>query len=253
MKPVLFCSILFCSLLLPAPLLSAEKPCLACHEKLTKGAVVHAALPMGCETCHSAIDARTVPHKKKTGVTKGLSAEQPALCYGCHDQAQFTKKTVHAALGMGCTACHNPHSSNNAKLLLGTVPDLCFTCHDKASFTRKNVHAPVAGGMCLACHAPHSSEHMALLLKKPYELCLDCHGDVIKKPHAVSGFSSGRHPLGEPRLTKTGEEKARKDPARPGKPFYCGSCHDPHSSDSPTLFRFNAKSSMGLCVNCHKM
>jgi predicted CXXCH cytochrome family protein len=40
---------------------------------------------------------------------------------------------------------------------------------------------------------------------------------------------------------------------RPGKPFYCGSCHNPHSTDSPLLFRFNAKSQTELCINCHKM
>jgi predicted CXXCH cytochrome family protein len=47
--------------------------------------------------------------------------------------------------------------------------------------------------------------------------------------------------------------KTVMDPARPGRAFYCGSCHEPHSTESPKLFRFNAKSSMGLCNNCHKM
>lgn len=245
-------SILLCSLFLPAPLLSAEKPCTTCHAKLTKGSAVHAAVRMGCETCHSAVDAGTVPHKKKTGAAKGLSQDQPGLCYGCHDQAQFAKKTVHAALGMGCTVCHDPHSSNNVKLLTGAVPDLCITCHDKGGFGRKVVHAPVAGGLCLSCHAPHASDEMALLVKKPFDLCLDCHGDVPKRPHAVSGFSASRHPLGEPNVIRKGGEKERKDPARPDKPFYCGSCHNPHSSDSPNLFRYPARSGMELCMNCHR-
>jgi predicted CXXCH cytochrome family protein len=44
-----------------------------------------------------------------------------------------------------------------------------------------------------------------------------------------------------------------QDPARPGKPFYCGSCHNPHSADNSYLFRFKAKSSGSLCSNCHNM
>jgi predicted CXXCH cytochrome family protein len=68
----------------------------------------------------------------------------------------------------------------------------------------------------------------------------------------VSGFGR-RHPLGEDRKTKNGRLREPRDPARPGRPFYCGSCHEPHSSDVPLLFRFNAKSVMNLCAHCHKM
>ncbi len=238
-----------------SPLLasSQEIDCLACHAKLKSEKVVHTALEMGCSSCHTGIDASVVPHKKTTANGKGLSAEQPDLCYGCHDKAMFTRKNVHAALSMGCTSCHNPHSSARAKLLLSEAPELCFSCHDKAEFSKKVVHAPVAAGMCLTCHVPHSSDNMALLAKKPYALCLDCHADVTKSPHAVSGISSGKHPLGEPKMTDDGREKKVKDPSRKGKPFYCGSCHDPHSSGGGRLFRFNANTAMSLCTNCHKM
>lgn len=227
-----------------APAFSAEVDCLTCHKQLTQEKNVHAAVQMGCPTCHTAIDASTVPHKKTGKTAKGLSVDQPDLCYGCHDKALFAKKNVHAAVGMGCTGCHNPHSSKNPKLLTAEVPGLCFTCHDKAAFSRKYVHAPVAGGMCLSCHNPHSSDAMALLTKAPEQVCLDCHAAVPKKPHAVAGFTSRGHPVGS---------SYKKDPKRPDKPFYCGSCHDPHSADSPQLFRYGAKSSMGLCTQCHKM
>ncbi len=267
----------------------SEVDCLTCHADLSKEKVVHPALQMGCPTCHTGIDASEVPHKKTNAISKGLSSEQPDLCYGCHDKAMFTKKTVHAAIGMGCTGCHNPHSSKNEKLLvseppdlcfnchdkktfegkivhspvaggmclschsphstdtekllLSTPPDLCFNCHDKAEFSRKNVHAPVAGGMCLSCHKPHASENIALLKNAPNAVCLECHADVRKKPHALAGGFSNGHPLGG-----TGED----DPARPGKKFYCGSCHNPHSSDSIRLFRYKADSTFELCMNCHK-
>ncbi|MBI5635034.1 MAG: hypothetical protein HZA15_16315 [Nitrospirae bacterium] len=276
---------------------SAKEACLTCHESLANEKVVHAALKMGCQTCHTAIDAREVPHKKSGKAPRGLSADQPGLCYGCHDKTRFMKPHVHAAVGMGCTGCHNPHSSKNPKLLLSEVPDLCYTCHDKKKFSGKsvhapvgigmcgschdphasknaklltaeqpdlcftcheqkgfggkNIHAPVAGGMCLGCHRPHAAEFPVLLHKEPMDVCLECHADVRKKPHAVSGFSPlGGHPLGEPkRMKQSRERKYLDDPSRPGRRFYCGSCHFPHGSDNPRLLR---GTDFGLCQICHK-
>jgi len=254
---------------------AADIDCLKCHAKLTKGSVVHAAVSMGCTTCHTGIDAKTVPHKKNGAAGHGLSAEQPDLCYGCHDKKAFEKKTIHAALGMGCTSCHNPHSSNTPKLLKAAAPDLCFTCHDKSLFSKKTTHAPVAGGMCLTCHVPHSSDEVLLLTNKPYDLCLTCHSEIAQKPHALFGFSAAGHPIGPFKKQKPVKVKKKKkkgspelapapelasapsttpimDPARPGREFYCGSCHEPHSTESPKLFRFNVKDNMDICVHCHK-
>lgn len=242
-------------LLLSFGALAQEADCLKCHaKKLKSGKVVHAAMDMGCATCHSGIDARKVPHKKTNTLAKGLTSEQPDLCYGCHDKTLFEKKNVHAAVGMGCTGCHNPHSSGNAKLLIAEPSALCVTCHDKTEFTRKVVHAPVAGGMCLSCHTPHASDETALLVKKPVEVCLECHPDVVTNPHATGGFSQKGHPLGVPKKSKKKSAEPPKDlldPARPGKAFYCGSCHNPHSSEAQLLFRYGA-SAMALCQQCHK-
>jgi predicted CXXCH cytochrome family protein len=283
------------ALLLRVPAADAEVDCLMCHEALAKEKVVHPALKIGCTACHTAVDASDVPHKMKNKIPKGLSAEQPELCFGCHDDKRPKKKVVHAAVSMGCTGCHNPHSSKNPKLLVSELPDLCFNCHDKqkfsgkfvhapvgmgmctschsphqsdnekllvstppdlcygchdkAAFTKKNVHAPVASGMCLTCHSPHAAEEMALLRKDPPFVCLDCHADVRKAPHAVSGFRAAGHPLGIAKKNK----KYLEDPIRPGKRFYCGSCHNPHSSDSMKLFRYKADSTFALCTYCHKM
>ena len=236
-------------LLIQSPAFSAEIDCLKCHAALAKEKFVHAALEMGCTTCHEGIDATVVPHKKTNKLAKGLSAEQPTLCYGCHDKAKFTKKMIHAALEMGCTSCHNPHSSKYAKLLIAEPPALCQNCHEKAEFSRKNVHVPVAEGICMSCHTPHSSEYTALLLKEPIRVCLECHAEVRKTPHAMTGFETAGHPIG---LLKIGTKEFPDDPARPGKKFYCGSCHNPHSSDSMKLFRYKANMALEICSNCHK-
>ena len=186
----------------PYSLAGAEDDCLtACHDhdSISKGAVVHPAIQLGCQACHIGIDASVKPHRITNNVEKGLASEPP---------------------------------------------DLCFNCHDKAEFTRKNVHDPVAKGKCLSCHNPHASEEMALLRKKPVDSCLECHADVKKKPHPVAGG----HPIGIVKVW----QKPIMDPLRTDKELYCGSCHNPHSSDSPKLFRYKAKDSFELCKYCHK-
>ncbi|MBI5847474.1 MAG: hypothetical protein HZB31_05900 [Nitrospirae bacterium] len=277
--------------------------CSMCHPDLDKKKTVHAAVGMGCSACHTSLNVSDVPHKVTGKVPKGLSSAQPDICYGCHDKTKFSKKNVHAALMMGCTtchnphstdaqklliaempglcfnchdkkkfdgktihppvmggmctSCHNPHSSDSPKLLIAEAPDLCFNCHDKAIFAKKNVHAPVMGGMCLSCHSPHATEEMALLPKRPMAVCLDCHPNIAKGPHVVAG---ARHPLGSLKKPEKPDEKkpGKKikaplmDPVRTGKEFYCGSCHDPHSSDFMRMFRYKSDSPFELCINCHK-
>jgi predicted CXXCH cytochrome family protein len=229
-------------LFLSSRALSAEIDCLQCHEDLTKGKSVHAAVSMGCTACHTAVDARDIPHKITNKNPKGLSAEQPDLCYGCHDKSLFDKKFVHAAIGMGCTGCHNPHASKNVKLLTSDPPDLCYACHDKGMFTKKNVHPPVAAGQCTTCHVPHSSD-MASLLEKPVnELCGVCHDGKSSGKHILAGYGLGdRHPA-----------SGRPDPARSGKELSCASCHNPHSSYGKFLFLDEAVKSGNLCLLCHK-
>lgn len=242
-------SVLSLMLLFHSPAWADSMDCATCHNDVGKQKYVHPALKMGCAACHAGIDPSAMPHKKTNKNSKGLSAEVPELCYQCHDKAKFNKKNVHPALEMGCTSCHDPHSSKYPKLLIAEVPDLCMNCHEKAKFTKKNVHEPVAEGACLTCHTPHSSDNTSLLVKLPIRVCLQCHEDVRKTPHATTAFESTGHPIG---LLTRGSKEFKDDPARPGKKFYCGSCHNPHSSDSKKLFRYQGEIAMDICVNCHK-
>lgn len=173
----------------------------------------------------------------------GPSASGATDCSMCHpDKAQG--KVVHAAVSMGCAACHTgvdpsniPHAFTGAKGLSAKAPDLCFGCHGKERFTGKTVHMPVMGGMCTSCHNPHAGDNEKLLLTAGNGLCKGCHGDIKQDTHVTTG-----HPLEGP-----------KDPRRPGQPFGCVSCHEPHASKSPSLLRYEAESTFEFCTNCHKM
>lgn len=267
-----------------------EVDCLTCHGDLAKKKVVHAALQMGCPTCHSAIDATDIPHKKTNTIAKGLSSEPPELCYGCHDKNKFEGKVTHPpVMGGMCTSCHNPHSSDTAKLLLSEPPALCFTCHEEKKFKGKFTHSPVAGGMCTTCHSPHKSDNEKLLQALAPDLCFNCHDKAgfskqnihppvaggmcltCHGPHASDYPAQLLHKINDVCIEchtqkdlKTGLHvisgfgagghpvKGKKDPKRTGKEFACSSCHDPHSSEWMKLFRYKAQSLFELCQHCHE-
>jgi predicted CXXCH cytochrome family protein len=174
-------------------------------------------------------------------------------CAKCH-AALFQKSSVHGAVSLGCKSCHVPMDAESPHKVRGKVAKglpmeanaQCLTCHEKKHFEGKVVHGPVAAGLCLACHDPHASDHLGLLRKPPAEQCLDCHPEVSKGPHVIAGFSRSGHPLGE-----NGKTKQTEDPLRPGRKFYCVSCHEPHSSELPRLNRF--PKGMDSCLKCHRM
>lgn len=173
---------------------------------------------------------------------------QEKVCLECHDD--IAKKVVSHK---SCTGCHAnqtarsaPHgpAGKSAREIAAAGPGMCMSCHDKKLFQGKMVHGPVAAGQCLLCHDNHASDQVALLKMNPVELCLDCHPDVKTSGHRLSQFSNNGHPLGN-------GNRQLDDPSRPGKKFYCASCHEPHRSDRIKLTRYGRE--MDSCMNCHKM
>jgi len=146
----------------------AEEPaCNGCHEQLTVNKSIHAAMAMGCATCHSAVDASDVPHKITNRNPKGLVAKMKDLCFNCHDRAPFQKATVHGALMLGCTTCHNPHSTDHAHILKEEIPRLCLNCHEERLAVLKSAPHPIAGNeACSNCHHPHATDAPKLVRTK---------------------------------------------------------------------------------------
>jgi len=240
------------------PTVGAQKEnlCLSCH---TTGLNVpekgsrHAALDMGCETCH-------VTHK--TGAPGNpefdyhLTKSPPALCIDCHDPKDEGLQKAHQNQPFGtanCVQCHDPHQSAMPKLLAkfthppfadkqcevchapakdgkvvltqADAKSLCVTCHEEKAkqIETAKVQHPGAAGDCTDCHNPHASKFPGLPKTNGVEICLGCHVDIAdlakKQVHHQPAFVQG-----------------------------CATCHEPHGGEREKLLRAQGNA---LCLECH--
>jgi len=110
------------------PARSEETVCYTCHADVRGQFNLpnHHPVPeghMSCTDCHD-------PHKGSIylgGGTSALSANE--MCVRCHPAERGPYVFEHEAMREGCTTCHNPHGSINAKLLNVRDANLCFRCH----------------------------------------------------------------------------------------------------------------------------
>ena len=165
-----------------------------CHPSIVKAKNVHPSRSPATPAIRQ--QRRPIPRKKQTFK---LVQALPGLCSQCHPPFG-TMKYVHAPVKNGaCTACHNPHASDEPKLLVRPTKDLCGACHaDKTKHAY--VHGPTATGDCTACHNPHESGEKALLVKDSPDLCFICHVDMqgeMKKGGAL-GHRERVHILPQP-------------------------------------------------------
>ncbi len=159
----------------PAKLTSdqASAICVKCH---TDGKLMdyvhseHALSDVGCTDCHDI----------HTGVGKfSLKAEDPALCYSCHqeEQAKSHFPSTHPIKEgkMNCSSCHNVHGAVGESLNTDErLNDLCLNCHTRYQGPFVFGHAPVEDD-CTICHDPHGSVANNLLVQNEPFLCLQCH------------------------------------------------------------------------------
>lgn len=105
-----------------------ENMCYKCHMDVRGQFNLpnHHPVPEGrmtCIQCHP-------PHKgiaHAGGSTKLLSQEEN--CQQCHESQRGMYVFEHEAMREGCTSCHTPHGSVNAKMLTERNANLCLKCH----------------------------------------------------------------------------------------------------------------------------
>ena len=234
-----------------------ENLCLRCHNtgvNVPKDGSRHAALDMGCETCHQ---THKNGERGKIEFEAHLKKDVPALCVECHDTKDASLQKAHdnqPFATANCLQCHNPHESAKPKLLqtflhvpfeskmceschqpsadgkvVLTNKDsraLCLTCHEEQGkkIEAAKVQHPGAQGDCVACHNPHGGKSPGFLQPDPVKACLTCHADqaeqmkkaVLHQPAFVQG---------------------------------CATCHEPHGGDNAHLLR--AATPNKLCLECH--
>jgi DmsE family decaheme c-type cytochrome len=160
-----------------SPHAKANVGCISCHSihGSKEEALLKAPQPQLCFQCHADQKAQfNMPfhHKVNEGLVKcsdchdphgtfgnsnlKSTADQSAICTKCHTEVRGPFVYEHAPVkAEGCTSCHTPHGSQNARLLnMPNVNALCNQCH--TAVANGTVHGQGAGSSdsvpCTSCH-----------------------------------------------------------------------------------------------------
>jgi DmsE family decaheme c-type cytochrome len=113
------------------------------HHRVNEGLVK-------CSDCHNLHGGNTEHQLRSTGA-------QDAVCFKCHTEKRGPFVFEHAPVKTeGCTACHTPHGSSNARLLTrARVNSLCLTCHSALAtgMSSGNHYQNAARQSCVGCHS----------------------------------------------------------------------------------------------------
>ncbi|MCL4523130.1 MAG: hypothetical protein M1453_08220 [Acidobacteria bacterium] len=232
--------------------------CLTCHtqiEALLKKPTQHAAVDMGCATCHTT--HRSEPAGEPEGIFH-LNKPPAALCLECHGADVPALRKAHQDQPIekaNCAECHNPHGSDAPKLLNSFVHAPfaagCDTCHAAAVDGKIQLLDGARRTLCLACHSNIEEQlQQARVTHTPAEMeegCVTCHS-----PHAASSPRQLR--LGPVRTCFVCHEElaeARATKQHLHQPVFaqgCFVCHQPHGGAQNHLLRAETND---LCMECH--
>ncbi len=121
---------------------------------------------MSCGDCHEM-------HQGNAVAGTGADLEgMNAACVKCHTQQKGPFVYEHGAMREGCVACHNPHGTINAKMLVARDGNLCLRCH-------LEVGDPGSSGQINANAIRHTSENHNTRLMQGACWSAGCH----EQPH----------------------------------------------------------------------
>jgi DmsE family decaheme c-type cytochrome len=154
----------------------ANSACLSCHSKGPHAdwqSSMHDARNVSCVSCHSV-------HSPKSDKFQLKTASVVQTCETCHKQeAMKVQRSGHMPVREGkmeCTSCHNPHGSNNVRMLKAgnSINESCASCHAEKRGPFLWEHA-AGRENCASCHDPHGSNNDRMLVAKAPMLCQRCH------------------------------------------------------------------------------
>ena len=234
--------------------------CLTCHADKKaadlKGSL-HPPAVRDCIKCHD-------PHvsENKNQLLKATTGdEKQNLCLSCHKTGLNVpeKGSRHAALDVGCDACHTTHKTGAVGKvefdfhLTKATPALCLDCHDASSAALQKAHQnqPFEKADCLTCHDPHQSaapKLMAKFVHPPFadKQCEVCH--AAAKDGKVALTQADAKSLCVTCHADKAEQVEKAKVQHPGAAGECTDCHNPHAGRSPG---FVQPSPVAACLNCH--
>jgi DmsE family decaheme c-type cytochrome len=155
---------------------AASDTCTTCHnrsEHVFWDGGKHDSRNMTCVTCHSV-------HAPKSEKGQLKTETQQETCVQCHrTQVSKLHRSAHMPVREGkmeCSTCHNPHGSQNVKMLRegNSINESCVSCHAEKRGPFLWEHAPVRNN-CTTCHDPHGSNNDRMLVARQPMLCQRCH------------------------------------------------------------------------------
>jgi len=166
-----------------------SKKCEQCHDKITSNFhdATHAKLvatggnaqEIGCESCHGPGSLHVKIGGSKDTIVNPKNS--PATCFQCHQdkRGEFSLPHTHPVLAgkMGCSDCHNPHTSDAVKeggTNFASLNETCTKCHAQQGGPYVFEHEASREG-CVACHNPHGTTNAKMLKARNQNLCLQCH------------------------------------------------------------------------------
>ncbi len=184
------------------------------QQKPTSGPLIstHESYAAGrCDTCHimtanftmSRRDGSTHRFGKGGGIPGVLVAPRIKLCIRCHENLSASKAEamglwLHTASARGdWNACHDPHQSEYASMLLNVPVAVCLKCHSAKDIVGAKGHEKIEN--CLGCHNPHLGKDR-LRLTKDYK-------EEKQEPKHLPDVSS-------PKAQTDGAEKITQPPER---------------------------------------
>jgi DmsE family decaheme c-type cytochrome len=153
-----------------------SETCMTCHNRTSHTDFAggkHDSRNLSCVTCHSV----HAPKSEKVLLKTETITE---TCVQCHrTQVNKIHKSSHMPVKEGkleCTTCHNPHGSQNVKMLRegNSIVEACTSCHAEKRGPFLWEHAPVRES-CTTCHDAHGSNNERMLVAKLPMLCQRCH------------------------------------------------------------------------------